>query len=73
MYDLLHTLNLFKSNKACFFCTSLMFWGCAETYGCNRTPHMPKTVTFLTIFGVTEILCNFKLVVEGKAGKEIPE
>ena len=30
-------------------------------------------MTFLTILGVTEILCNFKLVLEGKTGKEIPE
>ena len=30
-------------------------------------------MTFLTIFGVTEILCSFKLVLEGKRGKEIPE
>ena len=30
-------------------------------------------MTFLTILGVTEILCSFKLVLEGKAGKEIPE
>ena len=29
--------------------------------------------TFLTILGVTEILCSFKLVLEGKTGKEIPE
>ena len=28
---------------------------------------------FLTILGVTEILCSFKLVLEGKTGKEIPE
>ena len=28
--------------------------------------------TFLTILGVTEI-CSFKLVLEGKTGKEIPE
>ena len=27
----------------------------------------------LTILGVTEILCSFKLVLEGKTGKEIPE
>ena len=27
--------------------------------------------TFLTILGVTEILCCFKLVLEGKTGKEI--
>ena len=30
-------------------------------------------MTFLTNLGVTEILCSFKLVLEGKAGKEIPE
>ena len=30
-------------------------------------------MTFLTIFGVTEILCSFKLVLEGKTDKEIPE
>ena len=28
---------------------------------------------FLTILGVTEILCNFRLVLRGKTGKEIPE
>ena len=30
-------------------------------------------MTFLTILGVTEILCSFKLVLEGKTGKEIPQ
>ena len=30
-------------------------------------------MTFLTILGVTEILCSFKLVIEGKTGKEIPD
>ena len=29
-------------------------------------------MTFLTILGVTEILCSFKWVLEGKTGKEIP-
>ena len=29
--------------------------------------------TFLTILGVMEILCSFRLVLEGKTGKEIPE
>ena len=29
-------------------------------------------MTFLTILGVTEI-CSFKLVLQGKTGKEIPE
>ena len=30
-------------------------------------------MTFLNILEVTEILCNFKLVLDGKTGKEIPE
>ena len=30
-------------------------------------------MTFLTILGVTKILCSLKLVLEGKTGKEIPE
>ena len=29
-------------------------------------------MTFLTILGITEIFCSFRLVLEGKAGKEIP-
>ena len=30
-------------------------------------------MTFLTILGVTEILCSFKLVLEGKTGHKTPE
>ena len=30
-------------------------------------------MTFLTILGVIEILCSFRLVLEEKTGKEIPE
>ena len=30
-------------------------------------------MTFLTILGVMEILCSFKLVLEGKTGKQVPE
>ena len=30
-------------------------------------------MTFLTILGVTEILCSFRLVLERNMGKEIPE
>ena len=29
-------------------------------------------MTFLTILGVTEILCSFRLALEGKTGKDIP-
>ena len=28
---------------------------------------------FLTILAVTEIICSFRLVIEGKTGKEIPK
>ena len=30
-------------------------------------------VTFLINLGVSEILCSFRIVLKGKAGKEIPE
>ena len=30
-------------------------------------------MTFLTILGVMEILCSFRLILEGKTGKEIPQ
>ena len=30
-------------------------------------------MTFLTILKVTKILCSFKLVLEGKTGKKLPE
>ena len=30
-------------------------------------------MSFLTMLGVTEILCSFRLVLEGKTGKEMPE
>ena len=30
-------------------------------------------MNFITILGVTEISCSFKLVLERKTGKEIPE
>ena len=30
-------------------------------------------ITFLTVLGVTEILCSIRLVLEGKTCKEIPE
>ena len=34
----------------------------------------PRIVmTLLTNLGVTEILCSFRLVLEGKTGKKIPE
>ena len=38
----------------------------ADAFGESRF-----VTTFLTILGVTEILCSFRLVLEGKIGKEI--
>ena len=44
------------------------------TTGIQSGPDKSKVVmNFLTIMGVTEILCSFRLVLEGKTGKEIPE
>ena len=46
----------------------------------NGTPSGPDALdesrfvmTFLTILGVIEILCSFRLILEGKTDKEIPE
>ena len=46
------------------------------TTGIQSGPHALDesrfVIIFLTILGVTEILCSFRLVLEGKTGKEIP-
>ena len=46
-------------------------------YSQCQTPLMNEgSLTFLTILvvtGVTEILCSFRLVLEGETGKEISE
>ena len=41
--------------------------------GPNAFGESRLVMTFLTILGVMKILCNFRLVLEGKTGKEIPE
>ena len=47
------------------------------TTGIQSGPHAFDesrfAMTFLTILGVMDILCSFRLVLEGKARKEIPE
>ena len=40
--------------------------------GSNAFDESRFIMTFLTILGVTVILCSFRLVLEGKIGKEIP-
>ena len=43
-------------------------------YNQDHIPLMNQgSMTFLTILGVIEILRSFKLVLEGKTGKEIPK
>ena len=41
--------------------------------GPNAFDESRFVMTYVTILGVTEILCRFRLVLEGKTGKEIPE
>ena len=47
------------------------------TTGIQSEPHALDesrfVMIFLTILGVMEILCSFRLVLEGKTGKDIPE
>ena len=40
----------------------------ADAFGESRI-----VMAFLTILGITEILCGFRLVLGGKPGKDIPE
>ena len=42
-------------------------------YNQDQTHESRFVMTFLTILGVTEILCSFRLVLQGKTSKEIPE
>ena len=42
-------------------------------YNQPQAPLINQVMNFLTILGVTEILCSFRLVQEGKAGRGIPE
>ena len=60
--------SLYKSSGLWLFrTTTAIQWG-SDAFDKSRL-----VMTFLTILKVTEILCIFRLVPEGKAGKEIPE
>ena len=39
----------------------------------SGTDAFDESMTFLTILGVTETLCSFRLVIEGETGSEISE
>ena len=57
-----------ESSGSQFFRTTTGIQAGPDAFGKSRF-----IMTFLTIFEVTEILCSFKLVLEGKTGKEIPK
>ena len=59
---------MYESSGSQFFRTTTGIQSGPDTFDKSRF-----IMTFLTILGVTEILCSFKLVLEGKTGKEIPE
>ena len=59
---------MYKSSGSQFFRTTTGILSGPDAFDKSRF-----IMTFLIILGVTEILCSFKLVLEGKTGKEIPE
>ena len=59
---------MYKSSGSQFFRTTTGIQSGPDAFDESRF-----VMTFLTILGVTEILCSFRLVLEGKTSKEIPE
>ena len=60
--------SMYESSGSQFFRTTTGIQSGPDAFDKSRF-----IMTFLTILGVTEILCSFRLVLEGKTGKEIPE
>ena len=59
---------MYESSGSQFFRTTTGIQSGPEAFDKSRF-----VMTFLTILGVMEILCRFRLVLEEKTGKEIPE
>ena len=59
---------MYESSGPQFFKTTTGIQSRPDTFDESRF-----VMIFLTILGVMEILCNFRLFLEGKTGKEIPE
>ena len=59
---------MYESSGSEFFRTTTGIQSGPDAYDESRF-----VMTFLTNFGVMDILCSFRLVLEGKTGKEIPE
>ena len=59
---------MYESSDSQFFRTTTEIQAGLDAFDKSRF-----VMTFLTILGVMEILSSFRLVLEGKTGKEIPE
>ena len=59
---------MYKSSGSQFFRTTTGIQSGPDAFDKSRF-----NMTFLTILGVIEILCSFRLVLEEKTGKEISE
>ena len=59
---------MYESSGSQFFRTTTRIQSGPDAFDESRF-----VMSFLTILGVMEILCSFRLVLEGKTGKEIPE
>ena len=70
---LIPTLHILKSSASMCESSGSIFF--RATTGIQSGPdafdELRFVMTLLTILGVTEILCSFRLVLEGKTGKEI--
>ena len=60
--------SMYESFVSQFFRTTTGIQSKPDTFDESRF-----FMTFLTVLGVIEILCSFRLVLEGKKGKEIAE
>ena len=60
--------SMYESSGSQFFRTTTGIQSGQDAFEESRF-----VMTFLTILGVVDILCSFRLVLEGKTGKEIPE
>ena len=59
---------MYESSGSQFFTTTTGIQSGPDAFDKSRF-----IMIFLTILGVTEILCSFRLVLGGKTSKEIPE
>ena len=58
--------SMYENSGSQFFRTTTGIQ--SEPYNFDKSRFV---MTFLTILGVTEVLCGFRFVPEGKTGKEI--